>query len=164
MPRLLQRKHQLYMVHLCSHQSNLQSICKLHRSGRKHLFWLHQWRTVMHTTRASLLDNRLLSRTVFFYFFILFRCLPPGIAHLCQDQQLGLCFATPVRGLELSGIWGLFIQICEIFSQQWNCVFSPLDVAVFLFSRCIFECRALYFTWANFSVSHSKKILILHQE
>ena len=44
-----------------------------------------------------------------------------------------LMFATPVRGHELSEIWGLFIQICEILSQQWNCVFSPLDVAVFIF-------------------------------
>ena len=56
-----------------------------------------------------------------------------------------LMFATPVRGLELSEIWGLFVQICEILLQQWNCIFSPLDVAVFLFSRLIFEHQALYY-------------------
>ena len=46
-----------------------------------------------------------------------------------------LMLATPMRGLELSEIWGIFIQICEILLHQWNCVFSPLDVALFLFSR-----------------------------
>ena len=73
-----------------------------------------------------------------------------------------LMFATPVRGLELSEIWGLFIQICEILSQQWNCVFSPLDVAVFLFP-ILFRTSSIIFYVSKFFISRSK-IQILCQE
>ena len=67
-----------------------------------------------------------------------------------------LMFATPVRGIKLSEILGLFFQVCEIFSQQWNCVFSPLDVAVFLFLSC-FKCRTLYFLHEQIYLFHIQK-------
>ena len=87
-----------------------------------------------------------------------FFCIPLPSSGDCfpvSGPTTWLMFATPVRRLELSEIWGLFIQICEILLQQWNCVFSPLDIAVF-FIPPWFERQALYFTWANFSVSCSK--------
>ena len=60
-----------------------------------------------------------------------------------------LLFATPVRGLELSEIWGLFIQIGEILLQQWNCVFSPLDVTVF-FIPILFQTSSIIFYVSKF--------------
>ena len=65
-------------------------------------------------------------------------------------------FATPVRGLELSEIWGLFIQIREILLQQWNCVFSPLDVAVFLFPSC-FRTSSIILYVSEFFPFHAQK-------
>ena len=58
-----------------------------------------------------------------------------------------LMFATPVRGL--SEIWGLFIQICEILSQQWNCIFSLLDVAIF-FVPVLFQTSSIIFYVSKF--------------
>ena len=69
-----------------------------------------------------------------------------------------LMFATPVRGLELSEIWGLFIQIREILSQQWNCVFSPLDVAAFLFPSCFRMSNIIFYMSKFFLISRSKNL------
>ena len=114
---------------------------------------------------CGLLQNQDLLRSVSrFKDPIFFIPLPSsGDCSPVSGQTTWLMFATPVRGLELSEIWGLFIQICEILLQQWNCVFSLLDVPVSLFSRLIFESQALYFKSANFSVS-CLKIPILHLE
>ena len=75
-----------------------------------------------------------------------------------------LMFATPVRGLELSEIWGLFIQICKILSQQWNCIFSPLDVAIFLFPSCFQTSSEHYILGEKFFFVSRLKIPILRRE
>ena len=91
-----------------------------------------------------------------FYFFI-----PLPFSGDCSPVSVSkpttwLMFAAPMRGLELSEIWDLFIQICEILSQQWNCIFSPLDVVVFLFPSC-FQTSSIIFYVSEFFLFHARK-------
>ena len=73
-----------------------------------------------------------------FWETILFLFIPLSSSGDCSPVSrptTWLMFATPLRGLELSEIWGLFIQICEILSQQWNWVFSPSSYFPVLYSN-----------------------------
>ena len=106
------------------------------------------------------LDNQL-------FYFIYFYFIPLPSSRDCSPVSgptTWLMFATTVRGLELSEILGLLIQICEILSQQWNWVFSPLDVAAIFLFPSFFEHEHLFYMSEFFVfISHSK-IPILHQE
>ena len=91
------------------------------------------------------------------HFFLFFIPLPfLGDCSPVSRPTTWLMFATPVRGLELSEILGLFIQICEILSQQWNRVFSLLDVAIFLFP-ILFQMSSIIFYVSKFSF-HTQKL------
>ena len=93
------------------------------------------------------------------YLFLIFYFIPLHFSGDCSPvsgPMTCLMFATPVKGLELSEIWGLFIQICEIRSQQCNCVFSPLVVAVFLFSSCL-QTLSIIFKVSKFFLFHARK-------
>ena len=96
-------------------------------------------------------------------FYIYFFIIPLPSSRDCSPASgpmTWLMFAAPVRGLELSEIWGLFIQMCEILSQQWNSVFSQLDVAVFFIpvlfqtsSIILYVSEFLRFTLENYEPS-----------
>ena len=79
----------------------------------------------------------------FYFYFYLFLCLPSGIAPLSPDQRLGLFSPHQWGGWNCQRFRAYLFRFVRSFRNSWIAS-SPLDVAVFLFSRLIFVRRALY--------------------
>jgi hypothetical protein len=53
----------------------------------------------------------------------------------------------PWLGPSLRSCWGLFVQNCEFFSRQWNCIFTPSDVLTVFFFPSNFARWAYILPW-----------------
>ena len=75
--------------------------------------------------------------------------LPPRIAPLYLDQPLGLCSPNQWGGSNCQRFGAYLFRFVSSFCKQWNCIFSPLDVAVFLF-LILFRTSSIIFYVSEF--------------